>query len=176
MFCGECGDIYRRIHWNNRGKKSVVWRCVGRLENKDSDCGSPTILEEELQGAVLLAINQVISDSGSFAEVLEHNIATMPGVAFDRGTAEVDSQLLELQEQIVKAANRKEDYNSLVDEMFRLKEERQSVQEYNANHQGKRQRIAEMTTFLEDQTAKWWSTMINWYAGWWNESRCLAKS
>ena len=25
--CTKCGDIYRRIAWNNRGKKSTVWRC-----------------------------------------------------------------------------------------------------------------------------------------------------
>jgi len=115
VFCGECGDIYRRIHWNNRGKKSVVWRCVGRLNDKESDCGSATILED---------------------------------------TAEIDSQLVELQEQIVTAANRKEDYNALVDEILRLREERQSVQEYNANRQGRRQRIVEMTAFLNEQTCE----------------------
>ena len=25
--CSRCGDIYRRIAWNNRGKRSNVWRC-----------------------------------------------------------------------------------------------------------------------------------------------------
>ena len=31
--CGKCGDIYRRIVWNNRGKKSVRWRCVTRVQS-----------------------------------------------------------------------------------------------------------------------------------------------
>jgi len=31
VFCAECGEEFRRIHWNNRGKKSVVWRCLTRL-------------------------------------------------------------------------------------------------------------------------------------------------
>ena len=61
---------------------------------------------------------------------------------------------LQLQEQIVTAANRKEDYNALVDEILRLREERQSVQEYNANRQGKRQRITEMTAFLKEQSGE----------------------
>lgn len=26
--CTKCRDIYRRIAWNNRGKKSMVWRFV----------------------------------------------------------------------------------------------------------------------------------------------------
>lgn len=28
VYCPKCGDIYRRIAWNNRGKHSFVWRCV----------------------------------------------------------------------------------------------------------------------------------------------------
>lgn len=154
VFCGECGDIYRRVHWNNRGKKSVVWRCVGRLEDKDSHCGSPTIHEEDLQDAVLKAINQVITDSSGFMEILEHNIATALGVSFDKDTAEIEERLVELQEQIVMAANRKEDYNALVDEIYRLREERQAIQEYNADRQGKRQRIAYMMAFLKEQTCE----------------------
>lgn len=26
--CMKCGDIYRRVAWNNRGKKSIVWRAA----------------------------------------------------------------------------------------------------------------------------------------------------
>ncbi|WP_310602513.1 zinc ribbon domain-containing protein [Anaerosporobacter sp.] len=154
VFCGGCGDIYRRIHWNNRGKKSVVWRCVGRLEDKNSDCDSPTILEEDLQRGVLKAINRVITDSNGFIEVLECNIATVLGVDFDKDTSEIESQLVELQEQIVRAANRKEHYDTLVNEIFRLREAKQSMQEYNADRKGKRQRVADMTAFLKEQTGE----------------------
>ena len=42
VYCGNCGDIYRRVHWNNRGYKSIVWRCVSRLEEKGSECTAPT--------------------------------------------------------------------------------------------------------------------------------------
>jgi len=31
VFCGECGELYRRVHWNNHGCKSIVWRCISRL-------------------------------------------------------------------------------------------------------------------------------------------------
>ena len=36
VFCGHCGDIYRRVQWNNRGCKSTVWRCVSRVLKKRS--------------------------------------------------------------------------------------------------------------------------------------------
>jgi len=154
VFCGECGNIYRRIHWNNRGKKSIVWRCVGRLEDKELDCNAPTIVEEDLQRSVLQAINQVITDGSEFIEILEMNIIAGLGIVFDKDVSDVESQLEELQEQLVTVANRKEDYDTLVEEIFRLREERQAIQEYNANRQGKRQRISEMTTFLKEQTGK----------------------
>ena len=48
VFCAECGGQYRRIHWNNRGKKSIVWRCLTRLKNKDK-CRARTVKEEVLQ-------------------------------------------------------------------------------------------------------------------------------
>src|SRR5690625_3471001 len=60
VYCGNCGDIYRRVHWNNRGYKSIVWRCVSRLEEKDSECTAPTVNEETLQTAVVKAINDIL--------------------------------------------------------------------------------------------------------------------
>ncbi len=26
IICGNCGEVFRRVRWNNRGKKSIVWR------------------------------------------------------------------------------------------------------------------------------------------------------
>ena len=59
VFCGHCGDIYRRIKWNNRGCKSTVWRCVNRVLKKSSeiDCPARAIHEEDLQNAVVTAVN-----------------------------------------------------------------------------------------------------------------------
>ena len=50
--CGKCGEIFRRIHWNNRGKKSIVWRCVNRVDNTgkcDKTLAAIDIRLEELQ-------------------------------------------------------------------------------------------------------------------------------
>lgn len=132
----------------------MVWRCVGRLEDKDSGCGSPTILEEDLQNGVLEAINQVIADSGGFIEILEKNIRTVLGMEYDKDIAEIENRLNELQEQIVRAANRQEDYDALVDEIYRLREKKQAMQEYNVERQTKRQRISDMMTFLKVQDGK----------------------
>ena len=77
VYCGHCGDIYRRVHWNNRGYKSIVWRCVSRLEEKGSECTAPTINEETLQTAVVKAINELLANKEPFLSTLQKNIATV---------------------------------------------------------------------------------------------------
>lgn len=103
---------------------------------------------------MLKAINQVIVDSGGFMEILERNIAEVLGEEFDQDTQEVEYRLKELQEQIVTAANRKEDYDALANEIFRLQEEKQAMQEHNAGRGAKRQRTDEMVVFLKEQTGE----------------------
>lgn len=154
VFCGECGDIYRRVHWNNRGKKSIVWRCVSRLEEKGSDCASPTILESDLQNAVLKAINQIISERDEFIGVLMKNIATVLGEEFDKDTESIEHQLKELQNELIKQANSQEDYDAVVDEIYRLRETKRETLEHNAERHTKRKRIKDMEHFLKEQGGK----------------------
>jgi len=151
VFCGECGEIYRRVHWNNRDKESIVWRCVGRLEEKGSDCGSPTILESDLQEGVLKAINQTISGRDEFIGMLMKNIATVLGEEFDKDMADTERRLEELQHELLRLANSKKDYEKVADEIHRMREVKQETLEHNAERQAKRQRIADMTAFLEKQ-------------------------
>ena len=51
VFCGDCGELYRRVHWNNHGCKSIVWRCISRLEptSADKNCTNRTVNELLLQ-------------------------------------------------------------------------------------------------------------------------------
>ena len=152
VFCGECGEIYRRVHWNNRGKKSVVWRCVNRLEEKGSDCSSPTILESTLQDAVTVAINQIISGREGFVATLIKNIEAALDAVPIEATSDLNSQLEHLQDEIMRLATSKLDYDNLAAEIHRLRSMKQDTQEHNAQRQTKRQRISEMTEFLAMQS------------------------
>ena len=52
VVCGECGELYRHVHWNNHGCKSIVWRCsCSRLEPSRAamNCTSRTVKEDLLQ-------------------------------------------------------------------------------------------------------------------------------
>lgn len=66
VYCPKCGEIYRRIAWNNRGKHSTVWRCCTHVEHGPKGCDAPTIQESVLQNGVAKAINEVFGNSSAF--------------------------------------------------------------------------------------------------------------
>ena len=154
QFARQCGDIYRRVHWNNRGYKSIVWRCVSRLEEKGSECTASTINEEILQTAVVKAINELLANKEPFLSTLQKNIATVFNGENDNATDDIYSKLEELQQQLLIQAKSKNDYEDVADEIYRLREMKKNSLVENAEREGKRQRIAEMTDFLNKQSAE----------------------
>ena len=154
VYCGECGDIYRRVHWNNRGCKSIVWRCVSRLEEKGSDCSSRTINEITLQEAVVKAINEVLGSKNTFLTVLQENIAAVLNEDNDQTIQEIESRLNELQQELLQLVNAKADYQKVADEIYRLRELKQNILAENAEREGKRERIEEMMKFIYDQSVE----------------------
>lgn len=151
VYCSECGEIYRRVHWNNRGCRSIVWRCVSRLEEKGPDCPAPTINEEVLKAAVVKAINEVLAGKDTFLAVLKENIATALNEGSDQATNDIDKKLAELQKELLRLANSKANYEDVADEIYRLRDLKQSALVENAEREGKRQRIIEMAEFLDEQ-------------------------
>ena len=72
----------------------------------------------------------------------------------DNATDDIDSKLEELQQQLLIQAKSKNDYEDVADEIYRLRELKQNALVENAEREGKRQRIAEMTDFLNKQSAE----------------------
>ena len=134
--------------------KSIVWRCVSRLEEKGSECTAPTINEETLQAAVVKAINELLTKKEPFLSTLQKNIATVLNEENDNTTDEIDRKLEELQQQLLIQAKSKNDYEDVADEIYRLRELKQNALVENAEREGKRQRIAEMTDFLNEQSCE----------------------
>lgn len=152
VYCSKCGDIYRRIAWNNRGKHSIVWRCVNRVEHGPGCCDASTIQETDLQNAVVKAINMVLGGKDELLEALETNIATVFALEDGSSLESINARLEELQKELLKRANAKQDYNDLADEIDHLRELKQNAMVENAEREGLKQRIAEMQQFLAEQT------------------------
>lgn len=71
VYCSKCGEIYRRIVWNNRGKHSTVWRCCTCVEHGPNVCDAPTIQETDLQVVVAQAINLALGNRESMMATLQ---------------------------------------------------------------------------------------------------------
>jgi len=157
----RCGEIYRRVHWNNRGCRSIVWRCVSRLEEKGSNCTSPTVNEEVLQAAVVKAINELLASKDTFLSTLQANIETVLNEEHDKITNDIDVKLEELQNELLRLANSKTDYEEVAEEIYRLREQKQNALVENADREEERQRIAEMSDFLNEQSCELGNMMSN---------------
>ena len=60
----------------------------------------------------------------------------------------------ELQQQLLIQAKSKNDYEDVADEIYRLRELKQNALVENIEREGKRQRIAEMTDLLNEQSCE----------------------
>ena len=151
VYCPKCGDIYRRVVWNNRGKQSIVWRCCTRMEHGPGTCDADAIHESELQNLVVRAINMALGKKDSMNDALQRNVEAVlsgtDGVPLD----EIDSRLEELQKELLKVANAKGNYDIIVDEIYSLREAKQNAQVAGAEREGMKKRISEMQQFLAEQ-------------------------
>ena len=154
VYCSKCGEIYRRIAWNNRGKHSTVWRCCTRVEHGPTACDAPTIQEPDLQAAVVQAINLTLGNRESMVTTLQKNVEAVIRQEDETSSEGIEAKLLELQKELLKLANSKKDYNSVADEIDRLRELKQNALVESAEREGLKQRIREMREFLEQQSTE----------------------
>lgn len=150
-FCGECGEMYRRIHWNNRGCKSIVWRCISRLEHTDHVCRSRTVNELLLQEIVLKAINQTLGNKEKLIKTLQQNIAAAVRQSNATSAESIDERLNELQHELLKKAHKKEEYDTVADEIFRLRDIKSQSDSDSVARDEKLSRITDLQDFIASQ-------------------------
>ena len=153
VICGECGEMFRRLHWNNRGVKSIVWRCISRLESTGLECHARTINELVLQDAVVKAINQMLGDKSSYQAQLQLNIASVIRASQATSVENIDEKLMALQQELIQKAQSKEVYDEIADEIFRLRELRQQTIVDTATRDEQIKRINDLQDYISQQTA-----------------------
>jgi site-specific DNA recombinase len=150
VYCSKCGEIYRRIAWNNHGKRSVVWRCCTRVEHGPSACDAATIKEEDLQMATVRAINKAVHCSDSMLRILRNNLETVIGSETEKELARIDAELADQQQKLLSATREKRSYDDIADAIEDLRDQKQKALVEKADVEGKKIRIREMTEFLSD--------------------------
>lgn len=151
VFCGDCGEFYRRVHWNNRGCKSIVWRCCSRLENTGHACRSRTVNEGLLEQVSIDAINQVLCEKDDFLKTLQSNIATVIRQGDTLSPEVIDERLQELQKELLKKANQKDDYDAIADEILRLRDMRKQAEVNSTRKDDQLKQINSLQDFIKSQ-------------------------
>lgn len=155
VFCGDCGELYRRVHWNNHGCKSIVWRCISRLEptSAEKNCTNRTVNELLLQEITVKAFNQILTERGTFLKQLQANIAKAVVSADTLSPDGIQARLEELQKELIKKANNKQDYDAIADEILRLRDQRRQAEVDSVIKDEQMKQIRELQDFVEKQPA-----------------------
>ena len=153
VFCGDCGELYRRVHWNNHGCKSIVWRCISRLEitHAEVPCENRTVNELLLQEVTVKAINRILTERGTFLKQLQANIAKAVVSADTLSPDGIHARLEELQKELIKKATNKQDYDAIADEIFRLREQKEQSEVDSHRREETMNRIKELQDFIAKQ-------------------------
>lgn len=153
VFCGHCGDIFRRVTWRDRNKKIIVWRCVSRVLKKSSgvNCPARSIREEDLQSAIVTAVNDAWYGKDEILPELRENIRAVLEEGMEERLKEIDAVIRQKQSELLSAGNDQTKIDEIGDEIMDLRDKRQDVLMEAAKNRDTQNRIEDLTNFLDEQ-------------------------
>lgn len=107
-----------------------------------------------MQTAVVQAINRTLGNRENMMTTLQENVEAVLRQEDETSSEGIETKLMELQKELLKLANSKKDYNSVADEIDRLRKLKQNALLESAEREGLKQRIKEMREFLEQQSTE----------------------
>ena len=136
-------------------------------------CHARTVNEEVLKNVVVQAFNELLGSRSTYQKRLRDNLARVLCGYEDEQALEIDKRLAELQQDLINHASRKEDYNDIVDEIFRLREMKQKdftdiavcdeqVKRINELNEFIEQQDSELTEFDESLARRWLKEIVVW--------------
>ena len=160
VICGECGTLYRRCTWVNRGKKHIVWRCISRFDYGKKYChDSPAVDEQQLQQAILRVINGVMSEKPALVRRVTENLQVVihPSRDGELTVAEIDRELEALAREFddaltAAASGNSEDYSerfkTILAQQAELKAKRAELEQQQAEDAELNSRIEEAADIM----------------------------
>lgn len=141
--CAECGSKYRRVTWNIRGKKRIVWRCVNRLDYGKKYCiDAPTLDEEALHRAVVRVLKRFHEeDSLTYLTLMKATIGEAIGIdgnsdemdLLERRIEALNKRMLTLVNDVVASGEdmeaHEEEFRHISEETEQLKRRVKAIQE-----------------------------------------------
>ena len=151
VVCGNCGEVFKRIHWNNHGCRSIVWRCASRLEQDGAVCNARTVNEKELEQVVLRALNEMLGAKTTYKEQLQKNLMQVLRNDTSAQKGRIVERLLVLQQELLNCANNREAYDDVAEEIFHLRELQQQTDSDETTKAIQMERIKELQDFIGQQ-------------------------
>ena len=103
---------------------------------------------------VVKAINLALGNRENRIATLQENVEAVIRQEDETSAEGINARLEELQKELWRLANSKKEYNSVADEIDRLRELKQKALTESAEREGLKQRIREMREFLELQSTE----------------------
>ena len=167
LHCAECGSRYKRVTWNIRGKKKIVWRCVSRLDYGKKYCkDSITAEEAALHGAVVRALKRFhAEDESTYLTLMKATIGEAIGI--NGGSEEIDlltrridtlnKRMLDLVNETVAAGkdveSSEDEFKGISDQIEQLNRRIAAIQE-SIHKDGSRQaRLEEIQSIIAKRSA-----------------------
>ncbi len=160
LFCANCGAPYRRVTWNIRGRKKIVWRCASRLDHGKTICkDSPSLEETALHNAIMKAIREQFIDTDAAMEITAQSLARVLSPDANGDESPIHSRLRELKEQkaalVQKCLDEGDDgrydlqFTNIIHETASLNQQLAGIREAAQNQKLSDSRMEEIRELLE---------------------------
>ena len=100
---------------------------------------------------MIQAINQVLCQKDDFLQTLQTNIATVFKQGDSLSPEVIDERLRDLQKELVKKANQKDDYDAIADEILRLRGMRKQTEVDSVVKDEQMRLIQDLQDFIKSQ-------------------------
>lgn len=149
LFCGNCGDVFRRFVWDIHGRKQSVWRCVTRVEYGTDACFCRTMPEDLLEGIIVKAINEAYTARQDSTKLISCCLEE----AFNDDTIEkvedLDEKVKALQVELIGYKADSDEAHKLGLEIIALREERDKLLAETALQKQRLKEIEEMAKVFD---------------------------
>lgn len=115
---------------------------------------SRTVKEDLLQEVTVKTFNRILTDSDDFLRQMQENIAKAITTADTMSPDGIQARLDELQKELIRKANSKQDHDAIADEIFRLREQKSQAEADTRSREEPRKRIDELQDFIGSQQSE----------------------
>lgn len=74
IFCGVCGEPFRKKYWGTGKYKKAVWLCRTRTDKGPEGCSMPAVDEEKLREAFTRVVGRLVADREPLVQRMTENI------------------------------------------------------------------------------------------------------